>query len=181
MPLKLHVIPDEQFDPETNTFYTPKPQTIVLEHSLISISRWESKWHKSYLETEHKTREEVLDYVRCMTLTSGVDPRLYLSLPAKTQNEIVEYLNDPATATVLKQQKTKGGKRDKVTSELIYYWMTIYNIPFECEKWNIKRLLVLIQICSAKSTPPKKVGKNQMWQNYSQLNNKRKAAMHTRG
>ena len=175
MPTTIHIVPEEQFNPVTEEFYTPKPQTIKIEHSLISISKWESKWHKCYLESADKTREQILDYVRCMSLNSNVDPDVFKYLPPSAQNEVAEYLNDPATATVLKQQKNGPRSKDKMTSEYIYYLMTVYGIPFECEKWNIKRLLMLIQICLAKSQSPKKRGKNDLWNEYSAMHKARKA------
>lgn len=176
------VIPEtEQYDDVNNEFFTIKEQTLVLEHSLLSISKWESKWHKPYLSKDDKTDEETRDYIRCMTVNNGIDPRAYYALTPYNLNQIYEYIKDPMTATTISQQK--GPKsREIITSEIIYYWMTAFNIPFEpCQKWHINRLLSLIEVCSIKSQPSKKMSPKELARRNTSLNAERRARYKTRG
>lgn len=127
---------DELYDSATNTFYSIKGQTIALEHSLVSISKWESKWHIPYLTKNPKTREQELDYIRCMTLTKGVDPRLYYLITPEQFKKIGEYINDPMTATWFSKENESRPNSRIITAELIYYWMIAQGIPMECQKWH---------------------------------------------
>ena len=155
--LTLHVDGlKDLWDEESERFYSLKPVDLQLEHSLISISKWEAKWHKSFIDTNDKTDEEALDYIRCMTIGPKVDDRVYENLSLENQRTIEEYINDPMTATVINtlptssDQGSAGKKKEKVTSELIYYWMIKIGIPVEFEKWPINRLLKLIELFQAK-------------------------------
>jgi len=169
----------ELFDSETNTFYEIKGQTITLEHSLVSISKWESKWHKPYLSKEPKTYEESLDYIRMMTLTKNVDPRLYYFLSEENLKAIAEYIDDPMTATWFAKTENRPSRRI-ITSELIYYWMISLNIPMECQKWHLNRLLTLIRVCNAENNP-KKMGKKAEANQRAMLNQARRKAHGSRG
>lgn len=181
MPLTIHVPETELYDPVRNRFITVKAQTLVLEHSLLSISKWESKWHKAYLSMEEKTQEEVLDYLRCMTLTPNVDPNVYLAITTANVAQIDKYMKDPMSATVINQQN-KRPSREIITSELIYYWMTALNIPFDpCQKWHINRLMMLIEVASIKQQPPKKMRPKDVVSQYASLNAMRRAKHHTKG
>ena len=169
----------ELFDSETNTFYSIPGQKIVLEHSLVSISKWESKWHKPYLSNEKKSLEENLDYIRMMTLTKNVDPRLYYLLSEENSRAIAEYINDPMTATWFAKSEDRPSRRI-ITSELIYYWMISLNIPMECQKWHLNRLLTLIRVCNAENNP-KKMGRKAEASQRAMLNRARRKAHGSRG
>lgn len=171
----------ERFDEETNTFITTKAQTLQLEHSLVSLSKWEAKWCKPFLTKEQKTSEEIIDYIRCMTITQNVDPNIYYSMTTEILQKIVDYIEAPMTATTINDQKKGGSGREIVTSELIYYWMVAAQIPFECQKWHLNRLLMLIRICEIKNAPPKKMSKHEILSRNKSLNAARKAALGTSG
>lgn len=176
------VIPEsENYDPVKNEFITIKKQTLVLEHSLISLSKWESKWHKPYLSKDNKTEEELLDYIRCMTISTAVDPRVYLVLSTDNLKAIFDYIGDPMTATTIKKSKNSSSK-EIITSEIIYYWMVALNIPFEpCQKWHLNKLLTFIEVCSIKNQPPKKMSKGDIYRRNSSLNAARRSKYGTRG
>ena len=181
MPLSITVPARSLFDSRTGEFIETKETVLHLEHSLISISKWESKWHKPYLSKENKTREEALDYIRCMTLNSGVDPNVYLGLTEDNVEKITAYMSDSMTATTIKKQNQRPSN-EIITSELVYYWMTELNIPFDpCQKWHFSRLLTLIEVCSIKKTPSKKMSKSDVMKQNRSLNAARRAAHHTRG
>lgn len=181
------VIPErEYFDSSKGEFFYLKKQTLDLEHSLISISKWESKWKKPFLGKEGKTYEESLDYIKCMTLNSNIDPDTYLGLTQDVFNRVSQYIDDSMTATWFnehqQQGKPKGGNKNQVvTSELIYYWMIAYEIPFECQKWHLNRLLTLIRICEIKNAPSKKMSKRDIYAQYGALNAARKHKLGTNG
>lgn len=163
-------------------FWTPaeKEETLLLEHSLISISKWESKWCVPFLSKKEKTAEETIDYIRCMTVSANTDQRLYDRLTIDNIRQIEEYINAPMTATILPKRQTKGSK-EIVTSELIYYWMISMNIPIECEKWHINRLLALIGICEIKNEPPKKISRREATNHYAALNAARRKQLNSKG
>lgn len=173
-------VPSEEFyDSEKEEFLYTEPVTFEMEHCLLAISKWESKWKKSFFSKESKTSEEVLDYIRCMTMSADIPKDVYDRLPDSVFSQIVDYIDDYHSATTIKQNGRPS--REIITTEIIYYWMTIYNIPFECETWNIDRLLNLIQICIIKSEPPKKLGKNALRERNASLNAARRAQLHTKG
>jgi hypothetical protein len=179
----LHIkTPDvEFFDERTQTFENVKGCTLRLEHSLLSISKWESKWKKPFLSNDEKTYQELIDYIRCMTLNRNVDPKVYACISQKNLDAIYEYIGSSHTATTFKDKLKRGPSGEIITSELIYYWMISCNIPFECEKWNIDRLLTLVRICTIKSEKPKKMSRREIMQRNRALNASRKAKYHTRG
>ena len=167
-----------------------KGATLRLEHSLIAISKWESKYHKPYLENTDMTAEELAYYVKCMTVTQSVPEEVYENLTPENYNDIVEYIKDPMTATwFAKQPAVEGASRKKqvVTSELIYYWMIAQNIPVEFEKWHLNRLMTLIEVCSIKNaeangqSTKKKLSQRDLAVNNTKLNEMRRKAMHTKG
>lgn len=173
----------EQFNEETNEFiYAPlsKEQTLQLEHSLVSLSKWESKWNKAFLGKQYKTDEELVDYVRCMTLTQNVDPETYTRLTDENYAEINAYIEAPMTATYFYEDNLKKS-RDVVTAEHIYYWMIAYNIPVEFQKWHLNKLLTLIRVCEDKSTPPKKKSKREIMKHQAALNAARRKQLNSRG
>ena len=177
--LEIRVEETEQYNEITNEFITIKPQLLKLEHSLVSISKWESKWHKAFLSNNEKTPDEIMDYIRCMTINQ-VDPIVYYCLSQKNIDDIKAYIDDPMTATTIKDIP---GKRnyEVVTSELIYYWMVALQIPFECEKWHINRLLTLIRVCNIKNQPAKNIPKREILNQNRLLNEARRKKYHTKG
>ena len=179
--LQITIPATEQFNEETNEFVTTKPQTLQLEHSLISLSKWESKWCKSFLSSKTKTNEEMIDYVRCMTITPNVKPEVYYYLSAKNVAAVNAYIDAPMTATVFNDVDSKGRQRDVITSELIYYWMIANNIPFECQKWHLNRLITLIRVCNIKNNPGKKMSKREIMTRNASLNAARRRKMNSRG
>lgn len=177
------VIPDtERYNEEDSTFIKIKGCVLQLEHSLISVSKWESKWCVPFLMKEDKTLAQSIDYVRCMTITPGVDPSVYKQIDADSLVKINEYIQAPMTATWFTDRP--GGSRrgrEVVTSELIYYWMIASEIPFECQKWHLNRLLTLIRICEIKNSPPKKRSKQDILNQYDAINKQRRQALNTSG
>lgn len=171
----------ELFDPVTSTFSYVKEQKLNLEHSLVSISKWESKWKKPFISRDTKTEEESLDYIRCMTINPNVDPSVYYNIPANVFNQIKDYIDDPMTATWISSSEHRPPSRQIITSEIIYYWMVSYRIPMECQKWHLNRLLMLIQVCDEKNKPPKKMSKNQILSRNAALNAARRAKLHSKG
>lgn len=172
----------EMYDEANNLFITFRhPTKLTLEHSLLSISKWEAKWHKAFLGKNEKTYEESVDYIRCMTLTQNVDPNVYLFLTNENVQEVSDYITNPMTATWFSKETQNGQSRETITSELIYYWMVALQIPFECEKWHLNRLLTLVQVCNIKNSPPKKMTKSQLAKRNSSLNAARRKALNSKG
>lgn len=179
--LELLVPGRELFNEETSEFTYTKDTVLQLEHSLLSISAWESKWHKPFLgKDENRSIIETIDYVRCMTLNKNVDPAVYNNLTDNELSKVIDYIENPMTATTFREDK-RPPSREIVTSELIYYWMVSLNIPFECQKWHLNRLLTLIQVCNIKNTPPKKMGKKGTINQNHALNQARRARLGTSG
>lgn len=175
MPKKI-VIPDadDLFDEETGTFISIKGQTLVIEHSLLSISKWEAKWKKPFLSAENKSIEEIIDYIKCMTI-NAVDPRIYDYLPQSVYEEINQYIEDPMTATTFSNygKNLRNGKQEIVTSEVIYYDMISYGIPYEFEKWHINRLITLLHVFSVKNGGTKKMSRSESASMQRALNEQR--------
>lgn len=172
----------ELYDESTNTFLTTKEQTLQLEHSLVSLSKWESKWGKVFLsKNKELTHEETIDYIKCMTLTPNVKPEVYETLTQDNINAITEYIEAPMTATYFSKGQDGPPSREQVTSELIYYWMIALNIPFECQNWHLNRLLTLIRVCNIKNQPPKKMNKKALTSRYASLNAARRKQLNTTG
>ena len=180
--LKLLIPGTETYDEVRNEFFTTAPTVLELEHSLVSLSKWEAKWHKAFLSKNEKTREETLDYVRCMTLTKKVDPKVYYAITPIQMNEIMEYINDPMSATYLYENPNGPmGPKETITSELIYYWMVALQIPFECQKWHLNRLITLIKVCNIKNDPKKKMSINDIMARNRELNAQRRAKLNSKG
>ena len=176
------VIPEtEQWDEVNQEFITSNRQILRLEHSLVSLSKWESKWKKPFLSNKEKTYEETIDYIKCMTLTQNVNDTVYNLLDKDNIEKINKYIGDPMTATTFKEDPNKKGGREIITSELIYYWMISLNIPFEGQKWHLNRLLTLIKVCGIKNQPPKKMSKKDVMSRNAALNAARRKQMNSRG
>lgn len=170
---------NDLWDERNQQFLSIKETTIQLEHSLLSISKWESKWNKSFINTKDKTEDELIDYIKCMTITKNVDPNIYVCLTAENIQEIVNYINAPMTATTIRD--TGKSNHEIVTSELIYYWMISLNIPVKFEKWHWNRLITLIRVCSIKNQPAKKMSRGEIMQRNAALNAARKKRWNTKG
>lgn len=180
--LEIIVPASEVYDSENNLFYNiDKNTTLHLEHSLVSISKWEAKWKKPFFDTKNKGNEEILDYIRMMTINKDVDPNVYYCLTGDNIREIEKYIEDPMTATTFHNIPHSGGKKEIITSELIYYFMIAYNIPVEFQKWHINRLLTLIRVCDIKNSPAKKMSKSEILSRNRALNAARRAASGSKG
>lgn len=187
--LKLEVPAREMYDYRTEEFITIKPVSLKLEHSLLSVSKWESIYHKCFLDTMSEENSngispaEFRDYVRCMTVNDNVPPLVYECLTSEELEKISEYIADPMSATTINRHGPKKARRggDKMTSEMIYYYMIASDIPFECQKWHLNRLLKLITICGIKNAPAQKMSKRDIMARNMALNAQRRAKYHTKG
>lgn len=180
--LEIEVSDIEMFDEEKSEFFNIKGVTLQLEHSLISISKWESKWKKPFMvEKPPKTFEETLDYIRCMTINKKVDPNVYKALTGDQLERINSYIEDAMTATWFNDGSGGAPSREIITSELVYYWMIKAGIPMECEKWHLNRLITLIRVFGIKDAPKKKRSKAEIMARNRELNEQRRAAMNSRG
>ena len=183
LPISVPIGP-EGWDETKEEFVTPKTIVLELEHSLVSISKWESKWHKAFLTDKPKTAEETLDYIKCMVLNDEIDEDVFNHLTQDNIDEINNYIKAPMTATVIRNESRNGGpgSKDVTTSELIYYWMITNNIPFECENWHLNRLLTLIKVCGVKNTGPNKNrNRSELARNYAAINKANRARFNSKG
>lgn len=171
----------EQWDEEKEEFISSPGVTLQLEHSLVSLAKWESKWCKAFLSKNEKTAEETLDYIKCMTLNPDVDPDLYNRLTPENVKAVNDYIGAPMSATYFSDDKQAKSSREVVTAELIYYWMIALQIPFECQYWHLNRLLTLVKVCNVKNAPPKKMSKRDIAARNAKLNAARRQQLNTRG
>ena len=179
--LQITIPSGELWDSKNQEFIVIKGQTICLEHSLVSLSKWEAKWHKPFLNREGQTKEEIIDYIRCMTITQNVDPVIYNNIGNDILKKVDEYIKDPMTATTFSDNGKGKRSSEIITSELIYYWMVTANIPFECQKWHLNRLLTLIKVCGLKNQQPKKMSKSEIYNRNRALNEARRKKYNTKG
>jgi hypothetical protein len=180
--LEIEISSGEFWDEDLQEFVYAEPCKLTLEHSLISLSKWESKWNKPFLSADEKTLEETRDYVRCMTINKNVSPTVYAGLTSADYKKIDAYISAPMTATTFSQHgPQKRGRAEIMTAEVIYYYMIALGIPFECEKWHLTRLLTLIRVCSIKNAPSKKMGKGAAAKQQRALNAQRRACSGSRG
>ena len=178
--LQISVPDKEYWDAKNEQFVTVKGQTLCLEHSLVSVSKWEAKFHKPFLSDENKTTEEIEYYVKCMTITQNVDDKVYRILTRDNYKDINDYISDSMTATTI-NDRSNHRSREIITSEVIYYWMVALNIPFECQKWHLNRLMMLIRVCNIKNQPSKKMSKAQTMKSNAALNAARRQKAHSKG
>ena len=179
--LRITVPAAEFFDETSEEFVYKKAIELQLEHSLVSISKWESKWNKAFLGKQEKTNAELSDYIRCMTLTQNVDPEVYSRLSESNYADINAYIEAPMTATRFYEEKQTSKGKDTVTSELIYYWMIACGIPVEFQKWHLNRLLTLIRVCDLKNNPPKKHSRRELLSRHAALNAARRKKYNSKG
>lgn len=172
----------EWFDESTNTFGHTNDTTLQLEHSLVSIHRWEQKWCKPFLGKDPKTFEECIDYVRCMTLNQNIDPLVYRGITPDVMEKINSYIEAPMTATWFSEKDNHGPvHHETITSEVIYYWMISLNIPWECRKWHLNTLLTLVRVCNVKNAPKRRQSRREMMEQRSAMNKARRARLGTKG
>lgn len=173
----------EFYNEQTEEFLYSDDVVLELEHSLASLSKWESKFGKPFLSTPDKSDEEIKAYIEAMTLSSNFSPEVFFRLSQENLNQINAYISSPQSATTFTELKNGKGraKPEIITSELIYYWMTLYNIPFECEIWHLNRLLSLLRICNIKNSKEKKMSRAEASAQQRSLNAQRKAQLGTRG
>lgn len=179
--LELSIPEMEVYDEASNEFRKINGVTLRLEHSLVSISKWESKWKIPFLSSEKKTVEQTLDYIKCMTINQNVDPMVYKAIRNHHVKMVNDYIEDTRSATTFNNQHMPQRKSEVVTSELIYFWMAQFNIPMECQKWHLSRLLTLVQIASIKNSPEKKMSRRAIMNQNRSLNAARRKAHRTRG
>lgn len=180
--LQIIVPAAEMYNEGSNEFITIKEQVLTLEHSLVSLSKWESTWRKPFLSKEGMTTAETIDYIRCMTITQNVPPITYNLITDANIKAVEEYINAPMTATWFSEEKRTGRSNGEVvTAELIYYWMIALQIPMKCEKWHLNRLLTLIRVCNIKNTPPKKMGKRATMSRNAAINAARRKQLNSNG
>ena len=179
--LQIKIPATEMFDERTQEFVTFKEHTLQLEHSLISLSKWESKWGKAFLSKHTKTFEETIDYIKCMTITPNIPEEVYARLTRANIEEINAYIEAPMSATHFMEDRKGKKNSETITSELIYYWMIALNIPFECQKWHLNRLLTLIRVCNINNQPPKKMSKSELMSRNRALNDARRKQLGTKG
>lgn len=179
--LEITIPRAEFYDEKKEMFVVHEEETLQLEHSLYSVSKWESKWKKPFLDNKtNKTQEEVLDYIKCMSLNT-ISSIGYLCLTRRNVEEINNYMQDSMTATTITNHKPTKHNREVLTAELIYYYMTALNIPFECDRWHLNKLMMLIEVCSIKNQPPKKMGKKATMKSNAAINAQRRKALHSNG
>jgi hypothetical protein len=172
---------DEFFNEETEEFVTIGDVVLELEHSLLSVSKWESKFQKPFLASGEKSREEVLEYLRMMILNKDIPEDIHLRLDQTNMDLINEYVGSAQSATTFGQIPDPVSKAEVITSELVYYWMVAFNIPFECETWHLNRLFSLIRICNIKNSKPSKMSKASLAQRNRDLNAQRRSQLGSLG
>lgn len=179
--LTIIIEEEEIFDEEHNSFDIVESVVLNLEHSLISLSKWESKYKKPFLSFEKKTPEEILVYLQMMIISPGENLRIINRFSSEVITKIQDYIDSPESATTFGSMPERRGPSETITSELIYYWMTAFQIPFECQHWHLNRLFALIRICNLKNAPEKKLSRNELAQRTRELNAKRRAELNTSG
>lgn len=182
--LQIDIPEVELYNSETQEFTYIKPQKLQLEHSLMSLSKWESKWCKPFLSTDDKTVEQTIDYIRCMTVGPPASQDVYnlIAYNEDVIKKIKAYIDAPMTATWFHEKEgSRKSSKEIVTAELIYYWMIALQIPFECEKWHLNKLLTLIRVCNIKNSPSKKMSRKEIYSKNRALNEARRAKYNSKG
>lgn len=178
--LQIEIPTIELFDDTNQEFINIKGRVLNLEHSLISLSKWESKWKVPFLETKKLTVEQTIDYIKFMTIDKNVDPNLYKAISQENMDEVTAYIQDSMTATWFNDRNT-APNREIITAEILYYDMIALNIPFECQKWHLNRLLTLIKVCNIKNSGGKKMKRQEVYEQNRALNEQRRQKMNSKG
>ena len=184
MPLQITVPPLEiGYNPTTREFIYShsKEVTLTLEHSLVSLSKWEAKWKTPFLSKAKMTREETIDYIRCMTITQNVDPNVYKGIDDSIIRKVNDYIKDPMTATWFAKEENKKYQSSIITAERIYCWMITLQIPSEYRKWHLNQLITLIRVCELENRPKKNIPRAENLARIRALNAKRRNALRSKG
>lgn len=179
--LTITIPKSEYWNELTERMVRTKETTLHLEHSLVSISKWEEKFHKPFLDKSEKSDEELLYYVKCMCTTPITDQTVFYMMTKENVKAVNDYISDSHTATTVSDPENAKHSREIITSELIYAWMIQLNIPVEFQKWHLNRLLTLIRVLNKLNSPPKKMSKNEILARNKSLNAQRRAALHSKG
>lgn len=182
--LEINVPVAHLFDEEANVFFDAPGATLLLEHSLFSLSKWESKWNKPFLDGAERTSEETKSYIAMMNLAPEPHDRIFKQLSKENHDEIAKYIDSKQTATWFREDPNLRPSTDVITAEIIYYWMVAHNIPFECQYWHLNRLLTLIRVCNEKNKPATKSkvgGSRDFAASRRAINARRKAELGTSG
>lgn len=178
------LIPEQKdlFDSNTNEFLSVKETKLILEHSLLSLKKWEGRWKIPFLSTK-LNQEQMIDYIRCMTVSKNVPDDVYRVIPMEELQKVADYISDKKTATTFsysKMQEQAARRGEIVTAEIIYYWMITLNIPVEFQKWHLSQLLALIRVVSIKNS--KDGGKRKLSaKERHDINLANRAKYHTKG
>jgi hypothetical protein len=178
--LRVQIVMTEGFDEVTSEFVASETFELDLEHSLLSLSKWESKWELPFLSSSEKTEEQVVDYIRAMCLSDSVPETVFSKFSVENYEEINKYINARMSATWF-SDKDSGRNREVITAELIYYWMIALGIPFECQEWHLNRLLTLVKVCNLKNAPKKKMTSAEAGQRNRELNAQRRRESGSKG
>lgn len=179
--LKIIVGSTEEYNEELNEFSTSGGIEIELEHSLVSLSKWEEEYEIPFLSNEAKTTEQVIKYIEHMTLTPEIAPEVYQKLSNSNLEDISKYIDAKRSATWFRDPPGAPPSREVITSELIYQWMIALEIPFECQYWHLNRLFTLIKICNIKQSKPEQMSRAELNARNRELNAQRRAQLGTKG
>lgn len=178
--LRITVTLAEEFDDDKQEFRKKETFDLELEHSLVSLSKWEQKYEKPFVSSQ-KTTEETLDYIRMMILTPDVPPDVLSKLSKENFEQVQDYISAKMTATYFNDRAPQQRSRELLTAELIYYWMFSFNIPIECENWHLNRLLTLIRIFNVKNQPAKKTNRKELLKHQAEINRQNRERFGTKG
>jgi hypothetical protein len=179
--LTITVLGEEHWDQENEKFVYPDSFKLELEHSLVSLSKWESKWEVPFLGEKPKTTEMVLDYIECMILTPDPPADWISKLSKENIEEITAYFDSKQSATWFNDHHPEPKTGETITSELVYYWLDICDIDWQAQYWHLNRLLTLVKIHTVKQAKPKPMSRSEMLRRRRALNKQRLKEMEEGG